>query len=461
MLEVLTIETPGLGDRSYLAHDGKVALVIDPQRDIDRVLDLAASAGVKITHVAETHIHNDYISGGLDLAHRTGATYLVHAEDDVEYEREPVADGASVQVGALTVQAIATPGHTHHHLSYLVSEGDRPKALFTGGSLLYGSVGRTDLNGEHEAEDLTRDQYRSVRKLASMVPDEVEVWPTHGFGSFCSSAKTSGAHSGTVGDERKSNLALTMEDEDQFVAQLLSGLTAYPRYYAHMAPINLSGPTPLDLTPPGELDAEQLRSQIRSGRWVVDLNNRRAYARGHLPGTISVELGKSFATYLGWVLPWGTPVTLIGDSMQEVAEAQRELVRIGIDRLEGAATGGRAELAGEQGLASYPVADFKALAEVLAGDHPPLVLDVRRHDERAEGWIAGSVHVPLQDLVDHLKHLPHGPIWTHCASGFRASIAASIISRGGKHAVHIDDEWDRAAGAGLAMNGTGSESRRS
>ena len=152
---------------------------------------------------------------------------------------------------------------------------------------------------------------------------------------------------------------------------------------------------------------------------------------------------------------------MIGDSMQEVAEAQRELVRIGIDRLEGAATGGRAELAGEQGLASYPVADFKALAEVLAGDHPPLVLDVRRHDERAEGWIAGSVHVPLQDLVDHLKHLPHGPIWTHCASGFRASIAASIISRGGKHAVHIDDEWDRAAGAGLAMNGTGSESRRS
>lgn len=236
MLEVLTIETPGLGDRSYLTHDGKVALVIDPQRDIDRVLDLAASAGVKITHVAETHIHNDYVSGGLDLARRTGATYLVHAADDVEYEREPVADGASVQVGALTVQAIATPGHTHHHLSYLVGEGGSPEALFTGGSLLYGSVGRTDLLGDHAAEPLTRHQFRSVRKLASMVPDEVEVWPTHGFGSFCSSAKTSGAQSGTMADERRSNLALTMEDEDQFVAQLLSGLTAYPRYYAHIRP---------------------------------------------------------------------------------------------------------------------------------------------------------------------------------------------------------------------------------
>lgn len=453
MLEVLTIETLGLGDRSYLAHDGKVALVIDPQRDIDRVLDLAAFAAVTVTHVAETHIHNDYISGGLDLARRTGATYLVHAHDEVEYPREPVVDGDRVQVGALTVQAIATPGHTHHHLSYLVGEGGRPKALFTGGSLLYGSVGRTDLIGEHAAESLTRAQFRSVRKLASMVPDEVEVWPTHGFGSFCSSAKTSGARSGTMADERKSNLALTMQDEDRFVAQLLSGLTAYPRYYAHMAPINLSGPTPVDLTPPAELDAGYLRSQIRSGRWVVDLNKRRAYARGHLPGTISVELGKQFATYLGWVLPWGTPITLIGDSMKEVAEAQRELVRIGIDRLEGAAAGEREELAGDQGLAGYPVVDFKALAEALSGDHPPLVLDVRRDDERAEGWIAGSIHVPLPDLADHLEQLPHGPIWVHCASGFRASVAASILSRGGKHAVLIDDEWPRAAGAGLAMDG--------
>lgn len=451
MLEVLTIETPGLGDRSYLAHDGTSALVVDPQRDIDRILDLAASAGVTITHVAETHIHNDYVSGGLDLARRTGATYLIHEDDDVEYEREPIADQALVNVGSLTVRAIATPGHTHHHLSYLVLEGDQPKALFTGGSLLYGSVGRTDLIGDRAAEGLTRDQYRSVRKLAASVPDDVEVWPTHGFGSFCSSAKTSGARSGTMADERISNLALTMQDEDQFVEQLLSGLTAYPRYYAHMAPINLSGPTPVDLTPPHELDAGSLRSQIRSGRWVVDLNNRRAYARGHLPGTISVELGKQFATYLGWVLPWGTPVTLIGDSKQQVAEAQRELVRIGIDRLEGAATGDRAELSGDQALATYPVVDFEALAEALSGDHPPLVLDVRRHDERAVGWIAGSVHVPLQDLVNHLEQLPHTPIWVHCASGFRASVAASIISRGGKPAVHIDDDYSKAPEAGLAI----------
>ncbi|HEX2179266.1 MAG TPA: MBL fold metallo-hydrolase [Actinomycetota bacterium] len=451
-MQVLTIETPGLGDRSYLAHDGHVALVVDPQRDIDRVLTLAESAGVTITHVAETHVHNDYLSGGLDLARRTGASYLVSAEDGVEFDRLPVADGMCVEVGGLKVQAIGTPGHTHNHLSYLVFEQGRAQALFTGGSLLYGTVGRTDLASEEESERLTRDQFRSARKLASLVPDEVEIWPTHGFGSFCSSGRSSGALHATMGQERKSNLALTMQDEDEFVSTLLSGLTAYPRYYAYMAPINLAGPEPVDLTTPRQLDAEQLRSQIRAGRWVVDLGKRRAYARGHLPGTVSVELGKSFATYLGWVLPWGTPLTLVGDSMEEVAQAQRELVRIGIDRLE-AAAGERAHLAGELGLAAYPVSDFSELAAVLAADHPPLVLDVRRHDERAGGSIAGSVHVPLQDLVGSLEQLPSGPIWVHCASGFRASIAASLLSRGGKQVVLIDDEWARASGSGVRVVG--------
>ena len=450
----MTIETPSLGDRSYLVHDGEAGLVIDPQRDVDRVLALAASAGVTITHVAETHIHNDYVSGGLDLARRTGASYLVSSDDPVQFARVPVSDGAWIEVGSLRVQAIGTPGHTHHHLSYLVFDKQKPEGLFTGGSLLYGTVGRTDLLGEEAAEKLTRDQFHSARKLASLVPDEVAIWPTHGFGSFCSSAKSSGAFSATMGDERRSNFALTMQDEDQFVSTVLSGLTAYPRYYTYMAPLNLAGPQPADLTLPQQLDAEQLRSQIRAGRWVVDLSNRRAYARGHLPGTVSVELGKSFATYLGWVLPWGTPITLVGDSIDEVVEAQRELVRIGIDRLEGAAAGDRAELAGDAGLASYPVSDFVRLAEVLAAGPPPLVLDVRRHDERAGGWIAGSVHVPLQELVDHLDQLPNGPIWVHCASGFRASVAASLLSRGGKQVVLIDDEWPRAAAAGVAMAGS-------
>lgn len=454
-MKVITIETPGLGDRSYIAHDGTVALAIDPQRDIDRVIAAVHDAGVTITHVAETHIHNDYVSGGLDLATRSGAEYLVSRNDPVAFDRRAVADGDCVQVGTLTVQIVATPGHTHNHLAYLVSEEGEPRALFTGGSLLYGTVGRTDLIGNGSAEQLTREQFRSAHKLAALVPDEVQIWPTHGFGSFCSSAKSTGAPSGTMGDERRSNLALTIQSEDEFVSGLLSGLTAYPRYYAHMAPINLTGPPAVDLTAPEELDVEQLRNQIRSGGWVVDLSKRRAYARRHLPGTISVELGKQFATYLGWVLPWGTPITLVGDSAQEVAEAQRELVRIGIDRLEGAAVGDRKALARDLGLASYPVRSFEELHQALASEPAPFVLDVRRNDERAGGWITGSVHVPLQDLVDRLDELPEGPIWVHCASGFRASVGASLLARGGKYVLLIDDEWPKAAALGIPMSNPG------
>ncbi|MEX2586753.1 MAG: MBL fold metallo-hydrolase [Actinomycetota bacterium] len=453
-MKVITIETPGLGDRSYIAHDGAAALAIDPQRDIDRVIEAANDAGVTITHVAETHIHNDYVSGGLDLATRSGADYLVSGHDPVAFDRQAVADGDCVQVGTLSVQVVATPGHTHNHLAYLVSEEGEPRALFTGGSLLYGTVGRTDLIGNDSAEQLTREQFRSAHKLAALVPDEVRIWPTHGFGSFCSSAKPTGAPSGTMGDERRSNLALTIQSEDEFVAGLLSGLTAYPRYYAHMAPINLAGPPAVDLTAPEELNVEQLRSRIRTGDWVVDLSQRRAYARRHLPGTISVELGKQFATYLGWVLPWGTSITLVGDSTQEVNEAQRELVRIGIDRL-GGAIGDRKALAGDLGLASYPVRSFTELHHALVSESAPFVLDVRRDDERAEGWITGSVHVPLQDLVDRLDELPEGPIWVHCASGFRASVGASLLARGGKQVLLIDDEWPKASTLGIPMSNPG------
>ncbi|HEX2052893.1 MAG TPA: MBL fold metallo-hydrolase [Actinomycetota bacterium] len=448
-MEVLTIETPELGDRSYIAHDGRSAIVIDPQRDIDRVM--AASGSLAITHVAETHIHNDYVSGGLELAARTGAVYLVSGADSPAFERTPVYDGDTFEVGTLTVRAIATPGHTHHHLSYLVSQDGQPKALFTGGSLLYGTVGRTDLAGKESAEELTRKQYRSVRKLAALIPDEVEIWPTHGFGSFCSSARSSGAMHGSMGDERRSNLALRIQSEDDFVSQLLSGLTAYPRYYAHMSALNLGGPPPVDLRPPETIDGARLRELLAGGGWVVDLSSRRAYARGHIPGTVSVELGKSFATYLGWVLPWGTPLTLLGDSPEEVAEARRQLVRIGIDQLAGAAIGKREELAGGEPLASYEVADFAALSDAKAKGENPFVLDVRRDDERAEGWIDGSVHIPLPDLVARVDELPDDRLWVHCASGFRASIAASLLARNGKTPVLIDDIWADAAKAGVTV----------
>jgi hydroxyacylglutathione hydrolase len=445
MHNVVTIETPGLGDRSYLAHDGASAVVIDPQRDIDRVLDVARSAGVAITHVLETHIHNDYVTGGLALAWAAGGAYVVAASEEVGFDRTGASDGDALEAGGLVVRVLATPGHTPGHLSYVLEDGDRPVAVFTGGSMLFGAVGRTDLIGPAQTEWLTRAQYRSVRRLAEELPDDVGVYPTHGFGSFCSATPTSGGQS-TIGDQRRANLALT-SDEEAFVRDLIAGLTAYPRYYAHMGPANRRGPAAPDLGWPALADAAELRRRIEAGEWVVDLRPRRAFARGHLSGTISVELGDPFATYLGWTIPWGTPLTLIGESADQVAQAHRQLVRIGLDDLAGAAAGPLDALAGGR-LSGYPVADFTALAAGLEGR---VVLDVRRPDEWQAGHVNGAVHVPFWELEQRTGEVPAGEVWVHCASGFRAAIAASLLDRAGRQVVHVDDDWSHAAEAGLPV----------
>ena len=448
-LHVVTIETPALGDRSYLAHDGRSGVLVDPQRDTDRTLAAVESAGVRVTHIFETHIHNDYVTGGLALARELGATYVVAAGEPVDFERLPAEDGTCFQSGGLSVTAMHTPGHTPHHLSFAAAvDGGEPQAVFTGGSMLYGSVGRTDLVGPEMTDSLTRSQYRSVRHLARVMPAGTQVFPTHGFGSFCSAVETTGTSS-TIADERRTNIAVVIDDEDSFVQTLLEGLAAYPRYYAHMAPRNRQGPDASDLAPPVPVDAAELRRRIDAGEWAVDLRERKAFARRHVTGSISVELGDSFSTFLGWVIPWGTPLTLIADSPEQVAEAQRQLSRIGIDRLAGAATGETGELAAGR-LSSFAVGRFDELAGGWEAGGK-VILDVRRPDEWRTGHLSGAVHIPFWELESRVGEVPAGEVWVYCASGFRASIAASLLDRAGRRPVLIDDEWSRATELGLPL----------
>lgn len=451
MYFVDTLEFEGLGNRSYLAGGARGAVVIDPPRDIDQVIAAAAKRGVRIAYVAETHVHNDYVSGGLELARVTGAAYLVPAAANVSFARTPVADGDTVGVdGHLMLRAVATPGHTPHHTSYVLEEDGRGVAAFTGGSLLIGTVGRPDLVEPRLTEELARAQHASAHRLADELNDEVPVLPTHGFGSFCSSSQAEGDAT-TIGKERTSNDALTL-DVDTFVARMLAGLEDVPTYYAHMGPANAAGPAPIDLTPPEPADAAQLAKRLTAGEWVVDLRSRVAFAEGHVAGAFNFEGEGKLATYLAWLIPWGKPVTLLADTPGQIAEAQRELTRVGIDRPAAAATGDPASWVREgEELASFPRATFADLAVVRERGQEVVVLDVRRNSERANGYVDGSVHIPVHELHGRTGEVPEGTVWVHCAGGMRAAIAASLLDAAGRDVVAVDDSFDAASAAHLTV----------
>ncbi|HEX5741227.1 MAG TPA: MBL fold metallo-hydrolase [Pilimelia sp.] len=455
---VEVVETSSLGDRSYLAHDGQVAVVVDPQRDIDRIAALAGRLGVRVTHVAETHLHNDYVSGGLALARLTGATYLVAAADEVGFARRPVTDGDEITVSArMRLQAVATAGHTFHHLSYVLDGAGGPVGVFSGGSMLFGTTGRTDLLGAPHTRALAHQQHTSVRRLADLLPDGAQVWPTHGFGSFCA-ATGADASASTVGRERGVNPALRLE-ADAFVAQTLAALQAYPAYYAHMGARNAAGADLIDLTPVAAADPAELAGRIAAGEWVVDLRSRKAFARRHLSGTLSFGLDGPMATWLCWTAPWGAPVTLLGDTAQQVAAAQRELARIGVDRPAAAAAGGPQRWAGgdDTRLGRLTTATFADLAAVRAGTPRPglpaggVLLDVRMGGEWRTDHVDGAVHIPLPELPRRLADVPAGAVWVHCGSGYRAAAAASLLHRAGREVVHVDDAYAAAAVTGLPV----------
>jgi rhodanese-related sulfurtransferase len=279
----------------------------------------------------------------------------------------------------------------------------------------------------------------------------VQVLPTHGFGSFCSSAQAQGT-STTIGQEKSHNDAL-VKDVDAFVAELLAGLDDIPAYYTHMGPANAAGPAPVDLTEPQRADAAQIAARLAAGEWVVDLRNRVAFAEGHVAGAVNFELDGQLATYLAWLIPWGKPVTLLAETPERITAAQRELVRVGIDRPAAAATG-RPEEWIEDGAAlrSLTRADFAALAKARADDKEPVVLDVRRASERASGTISESVHIPVHELPRRLGEIPNGVVWVHCAGGMRAAIAASLLAAAGREVVVVDDGFDAARSIGLVTS---------
>ncbi|MGI9196189.1 MAG: MBL fold metallo-hydrolase [Candidatus Nanopelagicales bacterium] len=449
---VLTLESPGLGDRSYVVHDGSVAMVVDPQRDIDRVERLVAEHGLTISRVVETHFHNDYVTGGLELARKHGAEYVVPAGFDIRFEAIQVNDGDTFSVGDLDIEVIHTPGHTPNHMSYAVRMGDDPGVIFTGGSLLYGSVGRPDLVAPNLTEELAHEQWHSAHRIAARVDDAAAVFPTHGFGSFCSATQTQGTSS-TVAHERVINPAFT-SGESEFVETMLAGLDVFPAYYAHMGPANVAGPADVDLTPPALADATELRERIARGEWVVDLRSRAVFAQGHVPGALNFDMDGAFINYLAWMVPWGTPITLLGSTPEQVEAAQRDLVRVGIDRPAAAGIGGPDLWLEDPAQATRTVRlNFEGLADAITADPDPFILDTRQIREWEAGHVEGASFIPFYEVADRLAEIPRDrTVYVYCGSGYRASAVVSLLQNEGfDDLVHIDDMFANAAAAGLPV----------
>jgi hydroxyacylglutathione hydrolase len=437
MIKIITIETPSLGDRSYVAHDGTRAVVIDPQRDIDRVLDVLHEHNLDVTHVVETHVHNDYVTGGHALAVLLDAEYCLNADDKVEFDRVGLKDGDEFTSGIMRVRALLTPGHTPTHLSYVLSdEAGEAVGVFTGGSMLFGTVGRPDLIGPHMTMELARSQYHSVRRIAAEVDDAAAVHPTHGFGSHCSATQAT-KQSSTVGLEKSDNPAL-VKSEEEFLKELIDGLTPYPTYYRHMAPANVLGPAAFDPTPPQEFDLDRVAALLEQGAWVIDLRNRRDFNASFLRGAINAELRNDLPNYLGWMVPFEEHLILVGDDAGVLAEAQRMLARIGYDRLQGRMIAETGAFDGHELEHTTPISNFDGL-ELVAED-ARTVLDVRDSWEFASGHHRDALHVPFHELPERLGEVPTGrPVWIYCATGARATMAASFLARNGHDVVLIDD----------------------
>ncbi|MEX1280557.1 MAG: MBL fold metallo-hydrolase [Acidimicrobiia bacterium] len=425
MPDVRQIRTPGLGDSTYvLAHDG-LAVVVDPQRDIDRFLEPIQAEGLELRFVLETHLHNDYVSGGLDLARRTGAELVLPAAAAPAFRHTPAFHLEELGDHRLTIRPIHTPGHTPEHTSYAVLVDGEMVGVFTGGSLLVGSAGRPDLLGPERADTLARLQYGSVTRLGRY-PDATAIYPTHGEGSFCT-ASGSGQTVTTIGTEKAQNPLFAATTEDEFVDALMGGLGPFPTYYRYMGPANLYGPEPMPALDLPELGVDDLSDPEVT---VIDIRGTEPFAAGHVPGSIGLELRDDTGVWAGWILPHDAEIVLLADPGQDVTEAIRQLGRIGMDDVRGVVWGVDAWREAGRLLDGHRTTDLAGFTEaVRAGKQ---VLDVRMPSEWAEGSIPGSTQVFAADLVaDGPPAGLTGEVWVACGSGYRATATVPWLKAAG------------------------------
>ena len=434
-------EVPGLAHYAYLIGSAGRAAVIDPRRDAGVYTEYAAANDLRITHILETHIHADFASGARELADATGAELWLSGHDggeDFQYRfpHHDFRDGEELRLGDLRITALHTPGHTPEHISILLHDPDRgtqPVALFSGDFVFVGSLGRPDLLGEQAKHKLAESLFESVQKKLSALPDSVEIYPAHGAGSMCGSGMAADRAQSTLGYERKFNPFFLETDKAAFVARILGSVPPFPDYYRRMKRVNSEGPKIFRGLPgnvPMALDAFQ--SAIRAeGAAIIDLRPPGDFGAAHIPGAFNIGVGTNLSTWAAWVVPYDVPLYLVGNDGTDYADAICSLIRVGLDDVKGYLRGGmRAWIEAGNACGKIPQISAGEMQERAA--EGAFLVDVRSDGEWQMGHIKGATHIIGGYLPKRTAELPKdSAIYIICGSGYRSSVAASVLARAG------------------------------
>jgi hydroxyacylglutathione hydrolase len=437
----------GLGNSAYLigSPDTKKGILIDPLRDVDRYLHAASERGIQLTHVLDTHLHADFVSGNREIASQTGAVIGASAEAHVGFEHQPLTEASVIDMGAFQIHVMGTPGHTPEHISFLIVEPDSktPAALFSGGALIVGGAARTDLLNPELTQPLARQLYHTIHEKLLKLPDALDVFPTHGAGSYCVTP-VSKERTTTIGRERVNNPLAQPQSEEDFVKRALTGLPSYPTYYKYMRDINRKGARILGGLPVLKpLSASEVKILMDADAVVLDVRHGDRFGEGHIPNSYGIRVDAPLTTWAGWLIPFGSKIVLVAEDTDQVVAATRQLIRIGYDELVGKLEGGIEAWAREYPVETIPSIAAKELRERL---DEFMLIDIRQRSEWDEGHIPGAVHFEGGRVAWEELPFPHDrPLAIQCSSGNRSMAVNSVLRRRGYHnAIQVEGgikEW--------------------
>ncbi len=432
------IAVPGLGCLSYVigCPKAKAMAVVDPKRDIQDYLNIAREEGMQVTHVFNTHVHADHVSGDQELRYATGADIYIHESAPVKYRHKAITEGDVFEIGAAKIEVLHTPGHTPNAVSLLVTDrarSEEPQMILTGDLLFVGDIGRPDLPGNEILDEQVQNLYNSLYGKLGPFPDHLEVFPAHGEGSLCGRGM-SAKKSSTLGYERRANPMLRFPDFASFRAEVMSAFPVRPKSFSHIIQTNLKGAPTLDACPMDKrLTPKQFEQMIADGATVIDARDSAAFGGFHIPGSINIGFEKQLANWVGMVVDPTAEIVLVVADHEDYDRMVTELHRIGYDLIFGYLSGGiMAWLMSGRAVDQLEQTSAQQLSARLAGNGMR-VIDVRTPAEWQSGHIARAEHFPLTRILE--GQYPQAPkdeeLVLHCGSGYRSNIAASLLRQAG------------------------------